>query len=115
MFINSALVFLWVPMITHAGTPATFKDLVILIIDMFNIAVPILISIGVVFTMYGVVKGIYGSDNERTRAESRQTVLYSIFAIFVMVAFWGFVNVVTNTFFGCVGADCQFRSTRVFR
>lgn len=45
------------------------------------------------FFVFNIVRYIYKSDNEKARTQYRQSVIWSIFALFVMLSIWGIVNI----------------------
>lgn len=58
--------------------------------------VPILIGLAVVFFLWGVMK--YGlSQKEEERESAKGIIINGIIILFVMVSFWGLVNVIANT------------------
>lgn len=60
--------------------------------------VPLLIGFAVVFFLWGVLQFVAAGGNEEKRTEGRNTMIYGIIAIFVMVSVWGLVNVLEGTF-----------------
>ena len=70
------------------------------IINMFTkaigILVPILISLAVLFFLWGVFKYIKG--DAAAKAEGAKNTLWGIIGIFVMVSVWGLVRILTSTF-----------------
>lgn len=66
--------------------------------DIANNLVILFFALAVVFFLYGILKYIYSADNEDSRKASRQIMIYGIIGLFVMVSFWGFVNILLNTF-----------------
>lgn len=72
-----------------------------LILDFMNIIdtiIPLLIAIGVVIFLIGVVKYISAGGDAEKREEGRNMMIYGIIGLFVMIAFWGLVNVLLDTF-----------------
>lgn len=66
--------------------------------SLINSAIPIIISLAVLFFLWGLVTYILNQDNEEARKAARQRMLWGIIIIFVMVALWGFVNILVSTF-----------------
>jgi Kef-type K+ transport system membrane component KefB len=60
-------------------------------------AVVLLISVAVVYFLYGVLKYVIGSDPE-SKEKARHTMIYGLIGLAVMVAVWGLVKVLTDTF-----------------
>jgi hypothetical protein len=62
--------------------------------------IPILVLVGLITFLVGVVKFVRGGDNEETRKAGRDVMIYGIIILFIMVSFWGFVGILSETFFG---------------
>jgi Type IV secretion system pilin len=77
----------------------TFADIIYQIIGYFNTAIYVIMSLAVIFFVWNVFKYfIMKSDNPTERAEAGKYVLYSLIGFFVILSFWGLVNIFTNTF-----------------
>lgn len=57
-----------------------------------------MISFGVVFFLFGVVKYIKSGDDAEGVAAAKNVMIYGIIGLFVMVSMWGLVNILVNTF-----------------
>jgi hypothetical protein len=73
-------------------------DLAGLISRLLNTAVPILIAAAVVWVLWGAVQYITGAGGEEAKEKGKNTMIYGIVAIFVMVSIWGLVNILIGTF-----------------
>lgn len=62
--------------------------------------IPVLVLVGLVTFLSGVVKFVRSGDNEESRKAGRDIMIYGIIVLFVMVSFWGFVGILSQTFFG---------------
>jgi sorbitol-specific phosphotransferase system component IIC len=62
--------------------------------------IPVLILVGLVTFLASLVKFVGAGDNEEKRAQARKVMIYGIIVLFVMVSIWGFVNILTQSFFG---------------
>ncbi len=62
--------------------------------------IPVLILIAVVTFMTGVLRFLNAGDVAEKRSAGRKIMLYGIIILFVMVSIWGFVNILTQSFFG---------------
>ena len=91
--ISSAL---FLPIVTFAATQSTLKDLIGYIINYLNYALYLLMALAVVMFVYYVVK-YYIMPNEN-RSEGNTYVLYSVIGFFVILSFWGLVNILQNSF-----------------
>lgn len=64
-----------------------------------GVAVPLVFAIAFIVFLFGVFKYfIAGGANPEKRKEGAQLVLYSVIGFAVMIAIWGLVNLVVNTF-----------------
>lgn len=66
--------------------------------DILNAVIGLLSGLALVYFIWGMVKYIQGSDNEQTRKEGQQMMLYGIIGLFVLVSVWGLVRVLVSTF-----------------
>lgn len=71
------------------------------ILDIFskiiNILIPLAIAAGVLYFIWGVVQYITAKDEE-SQGAARKTMISGIIGLFVIVAMWGLVSVIRNTF-----------------
>lgn len=86
------------PQIIYAQ-PTDFKDLVdSYLLPLFRLFITAIISIAVIIFVWNGVKMIATADNAQKRAEYKQSVIWSIIVVFIMVSFWGIVTIFQNTF-----------------
>ena len=71
--------------------------------NLLNAIVPVLVALGIVYFVWGVVSYMIGSDEE-AKKKGRDRVIYGIIGLAVIVAMWGLVNILTNTF-GLTGSN----------
>src|SRR3989344_8060233 len=64
-----------------------------------NQLIPFIISIGLLVFLIGVVQYVSAGGDEEKRTAARGMIIFGIIALFVMVSVWGFVNILTKTFF----------------
>ncbi len=64
-------------------------------VGFLNAAIYLLMSLAVVFTVYGAFVMI---SSEEKREEGKNKVIYGIIGLFAMVSIWGFVNILNSTF-----------------
>lgn len=77
---------------------ADVNSLIKTIMDILNVVVPLLIAVAVVVFLWGVVQYITAAGDEEKRKSGRQTMIWGIVGLFVMVAVWGLVNILISTF-----------------
>lgn len=81
----------------QASTPTGLQGVMSTILGLLNTVVVLLISLAVVFFIWGIVKYIM-ADSDDEKVAGRKTMINGIIAIFVIVSVWGLVNVLDNTF-----------------
>ncbi len=65
--------------------------------DFINSLLPFIISLTVLFFLWGLFQMVRASDGE-AREEAKGYVIWAIIALFVMVSVWGLVNVLVRSF-----------------
>lgn len=78
------------------NTPRDLSDLIGLIMDYLNMALGLLMGVAVVLFVFYVVKYFILPNEDRKQAGNY--VLYSVIGFFVILSFWGLVNIVQGTF-----------------
>ena len=59
--------------------------------------IPVIIALAVVVFLFGIFKYVTAKD-DNAKSEARSIILYGVVVLFVMVAIWGLVNILINTF-----------------
>lgn len=79
---------------------STLKDVAGIGQYYLNQAIIVIVGLCIVSFVWGIYKHfIKGGDSPEDRMKGTQYVLYSTVALFVILSFWGLVNILTNTFF----------------
>ncbi len=65
-----------------------------------NKSITFLVLLGTVIFLWGIVKYITAGGDETRVEEARRLITYGIIGLAVIVAVWGFVNVLINLIFG---------------
>ncbi|MCX6757577.1 MAG: hypothetical protein NTZ44_01715 [Candidatus Nomurabacteria bacterium] len=60
--------------------------------------IPLVMSLAVASFVWGVLKYLMNSDEEKKREEGRQFMMWGLIALTVMVSIWGIVSIFANTF-----------------
>ena len=92
------LVLLILPGVALAA-PRTFDELAGRLVQVLNAGIGVSIILGLVVFFYGLTVAMPrkdGGDFERLR----NTIIWGIIALFVMVSVWGILALVRNTLFG---------------
>ncbi len=79
------------------GTGGTLIGILCRIQQILNSVVPVLIALGVVYFIWGVVSYMIGGDEE-AKKKGRDKIIYGIIGLAVIIAVWGLVKILTNTF-----------------
>ncbi len=78
-----------------------------------NVAMTLIVSLAVIYFLYGVFKTIKDSDNEDRRKEGKDIMIYGIIGLAVMFSFWGLVLFVQRSFgFSTGNVGPQFQTTK---
>ncbi len=77
---------------------ATLKDILTTVRDLVNTVVPLFMVIAVAVFLWGIVKYITAAGDEEKAKSARGYIIYGLIGVFVMVAFWGIIQVVASTF-----------------
>ena len=83
------------PMAAFAAT--TIGDVLSQVKALMDLFIPIFIGLGLLYFLYGLTEYILASE-EGGKAEGRNRIVYGIVGLFVMVAVWGLVSVLSSTF-----------------
>lgn len=85
------------------------------LMQLLNYVIPVLIALGVVYFVWGVVQYFIGGGDE-AKTEGRNKIIFGIIGLAVIIAMWGLVYLLVNTFFdfgGIPGAPGTFGSPSV--
>ena len=63
-----------------------------------DLGIPILITLALIYFLYGLAEYIFKANDVDTRTEGRERMIQGIIALFVMSTVWGLVGVISNTF-----------------
>ncbi len=90
---------LTLPALAFAQQPTdNLSQLIGLVIAYINKAVYLIMALAMVVFVWNIYKYfIAGSDNKDSKKEAGLYVMWSIIGFFVIISFWGLVNILTNT------------------
>ncbi len=99
----------FVPFVASAQS-ATVGSIMTTISGILNFIIPMLITFAIITFIYGVINYVIAKD-DAAKEKGRNTMIYSIVGLFAIVAVWGLVQVLVNTFLGgntgnFQGVDC---------
>ena len=81
----------------NAFAPGTIQNILCNIGNVLDTLIPILIILAVLYFIWGVIQYVISGDEE-SKAKGRTHMIYGLIGLVVIVAMWGLVTVVTNTF-----------------
>ncbi len=87
---------LMTPFIAFAQT--TIQSILLTLRQMANTVVPLFMVIAVAVFLWGIVKYITAAGDEEAAKSARGYIIYGLIGIFVMVSFWGIIQVFGTTF-----------------
>lgn len=91
-------------------TGADASSILKTISGILNFIIPMLITFAIITFIYGVISYVIAKE-DAAKEKGRNTMIYSIVGLFAIVAVWGLVQVLVNTFLGgntgnFQGVDC---------
>ncbi len=102
-FFRTILFYFAMPLFAFAAVstteaPTDFRDLVYLILqDIFTPLVALIMGLAFVMFLWGVFKYITVASTEG-KAGAKETIIYGLIGLFVMLSVWGLVKILTETF-----------------
>jgi len=65
--------------------------------NLLGFVIPILITLAVVYFIWGVIQYTVSTDEEAKKG-ARAKIIQGLIGLFVIIAFWGILSLITNTF-----------------
>jgi len=81
-----------------AFAQVTINSIIQKIGAIFNLVIPFLITLALIYFLYGVARYIMNQGDEEARKNARNVMIHGIIALFVIVSVWGLVAVLNTTF-----------------
>ena len=85
------------PVTPGATNTTTFQNMLCTVGNILDFAIPILITLGVVYFVWGVITYVISSDEEAKKS-GRDRMIWGIIGLTVIVGVWGLVTILGNTF-----------------
>jgi len=80
-----------------AGGLTTIQGIICVFGDIFDLAIPVLVILGVLYFVWGVVSYVIASDEE-AKKKGKDKMIYGLIGLLVITALWGLIKVLTTTF-----------------
>lgn len=94
--ISFGLVFGSAPLLSFAAV-STFESIIQTLIRYLNFIVPALITIAIIYFIWGVITFMTSSDEE-AKKNGRTKIINGLIGLFVIVAFWGIIGIIKRSF-----------------
>lgn len=75
----------------------TVGGIIVQLLGFLSYVVPALVTIAVIYFIWGVISFIMASDEEAKKM-GKTKIINGLIGLFVIVAFWGIIAIVKNTF-----------------
>jgi hypothetical protein len=79
------------------GPDGTILGIICTIGNILNTIIPFLITLGILYFVWGVVTYVISADEEQ-KTKGRDKMIYGIIGLAVIVSVWGLVNILVKTF-----------------
>ena len=63
-----------------------------------NTIIPLLFTLATAAFLWGIIQYFLNPDNEEKRKAGKSYMLWGLISLFVMIAMWGLVGIIANTF-----------------
>lgn len=87
-----------IPAISFAATTKTLKDLIVVLVSYIDLALKALMGFAVLMFVWYIIQYFIRGGASKERAEAAQYLMWSVFGFFVILSFWGIVNILVGTF-----------------
>ncbi len=85
------------PFVVSAQTTNGLTDVITKISALFSAILPVLVSFGVLYFIWGMVQ-YFIADGEEAKKNGRDRIIYGIIGLAVIVSIWGLVGILNQTF-----------------
>lgn len=85
-----------------------FKSFVGILINLLSLTIPVIVALALLIFFWGIFLFVRNVGDEGAREEGKKLIIWGLIALFVMVAFFGLVRIVSTTFFGSSSGDRLF-------
>jgi cytochrome bd-type quinol oxidase subunit 2 len=82
------------------NSSSNFASVVQDLISLINLLIGVMAPLALVLFFAGLVRYVYKSDDEHERARGKETITWSLIALFVLFSIWGILALMNEAFFG---------------
>jgi hypothetical protein len=93
------LVLLFTPLFVHGQSPGTFRELINVFVDIFDVIVPVIFALAFLAFIWGIAQYLLFPGSEEKKRTGRQIIIWGIVVFFIMVSIWGIVNLLSSSIF----------------
>ncbi|OHA15707.1 MAG: hypothetical protein A3A10_01925 [Candidatus Tagabacteria bacterium RIFCSPLOWO2_01_FULL_42_9] len=80
------------------ASAATIEDVISTVRGIVDAIIPLFMVVAVAVFLWGIIQYITSAGDEEKRKSAQGYIVYGLIGLFVMVAFWGIIKVVSSTF-----------------
>lgn len=99
---NIVILFLTytIPVVIYAEELAksSFKDLVMAVVELINLALPVMVVIAVVVFFRGLIKTLLNPGNPAQLQNNRNYMIWGVIALFCLFSIWGIISFIQGQF-----------------
>ncbi|MCF7835690.1 MAG: hypothetical protein K9M15_01035 [Candidatus Marinimicrobia bacterium] len=93
-------IYFWVAMPCVVFAEATVKGIFTTMTEIVGSIIPVLMALVVAVFIWGIVKFVGSAGSLEKKKEAKNLIVWGLVGVFVLVAFWGLISLLLNTFFG---------------
>ena len=87
-----------VPFLAFGQDDTQIGGILNIVRKILNTLIPILITLGIIYFIYGVIQYMINANDSAKREEGRNFMIWGIVALFVITSIWGLVKLLAGTF-----------------
>lgn len=76
----------------------TLTSLIEFVTELIASTIPIALALALLAFLWSIFRGFSNSDDSKKRAELKQSLIWTLLALFIVVTLAGIVSVLTSTF-----------------
>ncbi len=83
-----------------SGPPTDFEDFVCYAINLIDLIIPVVTTLAFLVFFWGIIVFIRAGGDEKKIESGKQLLFWGSIALFVIISFWGILQVLSNSLFG---------------